>query len=328
MLPVALRRIRFFPGVLLSVIACTSTSTPRSHEGASEQRPAPPEVAAPQGSPPKAQPAGEPPSLCPLAIEPGVALGPIRVGQTREELERSGWSLEGATVTGNSTFVDLGPLKVRLCADAVYEVWLEDLRETKPCVTVGQRKIPPTMARDELTRLFEGCEDAPPRTGGAFIECANGGVRFGHGMGDFLQIRVAKAGYSIDDDCSHVLDSGAPVALPASELAPLVEQVLDLRALSPFWHPDQPGRKPVRIAPRSAFEGVQPWHKLGVPVQFVEASRARADGQPFFEVTKIDATATRLELRFEYAVEGIVGGATFKKRGDAWYMVHHEVAER
>jgi hypothetical protein len=95
----------------------------------------------------------------------------------------------------------LGPLRVSLCGDIVDEVWIEDLRQTKPCAEAKGKPVSPTIAHDVLAGRFTGCKDNR-RLGGSYDDCEEGGIRIGRGLGTYLQIRIKRRGSTLDEICS------------------------------------------------------------------------------------------------------------------------------
>ncbi|MBI3201674.1 MAG: hypothetical protein HYZ29_09040 [Myxococcales bacterium] len=311
------RRLPFLFAVALG--ACTKPSP-------SESTPSAPPVAA---APAQAAPSGPAQSgECPMAIVPGVALGPIRIGETPAELARHGLPVKATSSYDSTEFYEVGPYHAKLCGGKVVDAWIDDLRKAPDCVTVGGKKLERTIDRLQLIGLFSGCKDAPPRTGGDFKECESGGLRVGWGMGEFIQIRVGKKGTRLDDSCEMLLDDGKPVALPAAEKAKMLQKVLDLDLLAPFWHREQPGRDPLKVIENEATADKPDLTIFGSKVIWVKKGDAQQQKLPFFEFEKLTASATKARLEFRFPVEGVVGHAEFEKRGDNWYPSDKQVAER
>ena len=270
---------------------------------------------------------------CPLTIVPGVSLGPIRIGALLTSLEATGLPLAKRSTYSDTDFVEAGPFHVRACGGIIAEAWIEDLRVAPDCVKVGDKRVDRTLKRQAFEAMFDACHDTPPRIGGAFTECEGGSVRIGYGMGDFIQVRVGRPGSSLDQECADVLDDGGALTLVPHELAKLVQQTLDIDRLAPFWHPDNPGREPLRLV-RSPFlasiagPALKPTLMMfGSKVEWIEPS-ATKDGRPYFEFTKLEATKRGVELHFRYPVEGLIGSVVFLRRHDAWVLQTKNVAER
>jgi len=265
---------------------------------------------------------------CPIAIQPGVALGAIRVGETREDLERHGLPVKSTSKHESTEFLEVGPFHVELCGGKVVEVWLDDLRKAPDCVSLGGKRLDRAVAREALIAMFSDCKDAPPRTGGSFAECEASGVRIGWGMGDFIQLRVAKKGTRLDDTCEMLLDDGKPVPLPVVVKTKMLQKVLDLDLLAPFWHRDQPGRDPLKVIANDVVADRPELTIFGSKVVYVSKADAETQKLPYFELTKLSASATKARVEFRFPVEGVIGHAEFEKRFDDWGLSARHVSER
>ncbi len=312
--------------VLLS--ACTPQ---RAHVHA-----APPAVVASAGVPqvgplPQLPQLAVPHGQCPLSIVPGRALGPIRLGSPLSSLDATGLTVKKVSRHDTTEFVEAGPFRVQACGGTIVEAWIDDLQGAPDCVKVGDKPVDRAMKREAFEAMFTGCHGTEPPIGGAFTECEAGGVRIGYGMGNFIQVRVARPGADIDEECADVLDDGGVVTLAPTELAALVQRTLDIDRLAGFWHAEMPHRDPLRLV-RSPFlasiagnDVKSQLSMFGSKVAWLDAAR---DGRPYFEFTKLKATRHQVELHFRYPVEGVVGSVTFQKRGDDWQLKTKNVAER
>ncbi len=277
-----------------------------------------------------------PRSPCPLTVEPGVAFGPVLLGETVADLESAGLtvkkvsdthaevSLAGTGAVGGTDAV----LKITLCQGKIIDVWVDDLRLAPTCVAYAGKSVAPSIPREELEKLLGGCTDAPPRIGGTFESCQGGGVYVGHGMGTFLQVRVRPKAFPFDDACSVASDDGSPVTLAPSDRDAMVRDTLMLRELGPYWHVDEPGRDPLRIV-RTALVPEQTLTMFGSPVVWIDESAA-TKGTAFLRITALAATRTKATLSFEYPIEGVVGTATFSRSGGSstYRLARGEVRER
>jgi hypothetical protein len=248
---------------------------------------------------------------------PGTSFGDVRLGEP--------WP-------GGDGVGERGPLKVRACGGRVVEVWLDDLRTAPACVHLGGRPLPPKTSLDDLRRRQGDCrDDAEVRIGGAFTTCASGGLRLGYGLGEFLQIRVGRPGFDLDAECADFTDDGRPRPLPLPDRDALFQQVLDLPGLAPYWHPDQPGRRPLRavIAPAVAaalgLDAPPPALTLGgEPVVFVSPGEG---GAAHFEFSAMRSTARRVEIEVRHRLEGVTGTIVFRRRFDRWMLADARFAE-
>lgn len=323
------------PRLLIAGLLGLAACTPKTEEPV----PAAPKPADAKAAP-ESEPAPEPApgaglgpiqeGECPMDIVPGKSLGPVQLGMTRKQLEQTGFTLATSfeDTDTRTEFINAGPYRVAMCGGLVEEVWIEDLRLGPDCATHDGKPVARDIPRDDFVKLFSDCEQAPPRIGGAFYECHDGGIWIGHGLGEFIQVRVGRPGRDLDDDCSHVLDDGSHVPLEPAALAELVEKTVDSNELTDYWHVSEPGRRPLRIVGGDVL-GAQPdFKKFGEPVEWITAEQAAADGKPFLEFTKLTTTATRATFEFRYDVEGIAGTVKYVKRHDSWQHDETSLAER
>jgi hypothetical protein len=274
-----------------------------------------------------------PRNACPLTIEPGVALGPVLLGETIADLVRAGLTVENVTDTHAEVLLasvdGTDPkVKVTLCQGKIIDIWIEDLRAAPTCVVYAGSPIAPSIAREDLERALGGCSPAPPRIGGAFEGCQSGGVYVGHGLGTFLQLRVRPKGLPFDNACEIASDDGSPITLSKDERGAMLRKTLNLRELSPYWHVNLPGRDPLRIV-RTALVPEEALMMFGSPVIWIDESEA-TKGTAFLRITELSATKTRATLSFEYPVEGVTGAATFANAPSShdWRLERGEVRER
>jgi hypothetical protein len=266
---------------------------------------------------------------CPLAVVPGVALGPVRLGATREDLEHLELPTKQVSKYPDTTeFVEVGPIHTKLCAGKVVDAWIDDLRKAPDCVSVAGQKVDRAESRAAFQKRFSSCRDLPPREGGSFVECEGGGVRIGYGMGDFLQVRVAPKGSDIDDTCAIVADDGTPVPLPSDVSAKLLQKTLDLDLLAPFWHSNLPGRDPLRIAKSKAATGTPELSMFGSKVVWADKAELDKKKLPYFVFDKLESSATKVTIEFSFPPEGVHGSVMFKKRFDDWQLEQKQVYER
>jgi hypothetical protein len=217
---------------------------------------------------------------------------------------------------------------VSLCEGKVVDIWLEDLRTAPACVKYAGKPVAKNVKREALEKTFGGCTGTPPRIGGTFERCVDGGVYIGHGLGTFLQLRVRPKTVPFDATCFELTDDGTPIALSSDERAAMLRQTLNLRALSGFWHVTKPGRDPLRVVRTKDVPDFE-FMMFGSQLVWVDEAAAAA-GTAFFRVTSLRASKSRATLAFEYPVEGVIGTATFS-RGDGaseWRLVASDVHER
>jgi hypothetical protein len=278
-----------------------------------------------------AAPRPGPRTPCPLAVEPGVSFGPVALGETLETLKKAGLVLKEVSESQAELTLPGGTgegtrLGIALCDGKIIEIWIDDLRKTPACVSYQGKPLAAQTPREEVEKLFGGCSPTPPRIGGAIENCAGGGVYLGHGMGDFLQIRVRPRSFEFDDSCERARDDGSPIELPAEVRTDMLKKTLNLPVLGSHWHVDQPGRDPLRIV-RTPIVPEQPLTMFGSPAVWIPPSEA-TKGTAFLTLTDIKATRTRATLAFAYPIEGVTGTVTFLHQGKSWEIEKSEVKAR
>lgn len=335
---------RFAVGfVACSLLACTPPTQVAKDAGA----PAPASSAASASSASSAASASSVPRVSPLArlvpparpgprstavltIEPGVGFGPVLLGETVEALERAGLKVTNKS-DHHAEVVLAGTtetLKLSLCDGKVIDIWIDDLRKTTAPVMFGKDTFARTMPREDLEKALGGCTATAPRIGGAFERCQDGGVYVGHGLGDFVQLRVRPKTFPFDNTCFVVTDDGSPIALSASEREALLRAALNLPQLGSYWHVTKPGRDPLRIVRNKEVPELD-FMMFGSQVVWIDDKDATA-GSAFLRVTSVTAQKSKATLSFEYPVEGVVGAATFTRFDEksAWRLESSDVHER
>jgi len=73
----------------------------------------------------------------------------------------------------------------------INEVWVEDLRKAPDCLVYRGKKIPKTLAVQEIQKFFHSCQKPDHRYGGNLVPCENAQLTIGYGMGNFMQVRVS-----------------------------------------------------------------------------------------------------------------------------------------
>lgn len=271
-----------------------------------------------------------PRKACPLEIEPGVAFGPVLLGETVADLVAAGLTVtkvsdSHAEVTLVGTDGTDTTLKVTLCKGKIIDIWIDDLRKAPTCVTYAGKTIAPTVDREDLEKTLGGCTAAPPRIGGAFEGCRDGGVWVGHGMGTFLQIRVRPKTWAFDNTCEIATDDGSAIVLSAADKSAMLKHSLNLPELGKYWHVDKPGRDPLRIV-KTPLVSEDALMMFGSKVVWIDESEAKK-GTAFLRITGLTATKTKATLTFEYPIEGVTGTAHFAHGMNDWRLERGEVRE-
>jgi hypothetical protein len=255
----------------------------------------------------------------------------VALGETLETLRKAGLVLREVSDSQAELTLPGGTgegtrLGIALCDGKIIEIWLDDLRTAPACVSYQGKLLAPQTPREEVEKLFGGCSATPPRIGGVIENCAGGGVYLGHGMGNFLQIRVRPRSFELDDSCERARDDGSPIELPAEVRTDMLKKTLNLPALGSHWHVDQPGRDPLRLV-RTPIVPEQPLTMFGSPVVWITSSEATRS-TAFLALTDLKATRTRATLAFTYPIEGVTGTVTFLHHGKSWEIEKSEVKER
>jgi hypothetical protein len=270
-----------------------------------------------------------------MDIVPGTSFGPIALGETLDDLRRGGLVLSDVsethadvTLPGKTDTDAISKVKVSLCHGKIIEIWIDDLRSTPACVTYEGKTIAPAIPLEDLEKLVGGCKGTPPRVGGAFEQCSDGGLYLGHGMGNFLQVRVHPKDLPFDDTCAIASDDGTPIELSPKERSYLLRQTLNLNELAKLWHVDKPGRDPLRIV-KTPLVATESLKMFGSDVVWIDEADAKK-GSAYFVVTKLVATKTKATVGFSYPIEGVVGTALFAHVGgpDGFRLESASVTER
>lgn len=266
---------------------------------------------------------------CPLTIEPGVALGPVLLGETIADVEAAGFTVTKKSTTHAEVALAGGStLNVTLCEGKIIDIWIDDLRKAPACVEFNGATIASTIPREDLEKTLGGCTATEPRIGGAFERCQDGGVYVGHGMGTFIQLRVRPKSLPFDNACEIATDDGSPIALSAAEKVSMLKKALNLPELGRYWHVDKPGRDPLRIV-KTPLVPQQSFMMFGSPVVWIDEADAKK-GTAFMRITGLTATKTKATLTFEYPIEGVVATASFAHVTglNDWRLERGEVRER
>lgn len=270
----------------------------------------------------------EPPELeqkesCPLVIEPGVRLGGVAIGMTRKQLTQAGLPIKAEENAG-VVFAGVDQQKVMLCDGKVTSTWIEDIRIGPDCLEFEGSKLERDIPQPELATRLGGCAEQM-MIGGTTADC-KGGVAISYGMGEWLSIRVLRNGDSIQDDCAMILDDGQLLNIDDERLAKFVEDVANLSELSGFWHVTEPDRKPLRLLLPADLRSreLEPFRQFGMDAAYLDGPTEL----PHIEFTSIRFSETRAEVKFRYAVEGVVGTLSYRKRYDTWTQESVEVAEQ
>lgn len=109
-------------------------------------------------------------------------------------------------------------------------------------------------------------------------------------------------------------------------LQTICQMTLDLPELQKYYHPEAPGRTPVKVIKNSFLKDKISLSKFEKPVEFIEKEEADKKNIPAFEFTSINITDKTATVEFRYAVEGIKGNAEFKF-DEKWEVVSKNLVE-
>lgn len=107
----------------------------------------------------------------------------------------------------------------------------------------------------------------------------------------------------------------------------IAQKVLDLPALDIYWHTEVEGRKPLIIMANELMKSKPALFKFGEQVIY-GGEELLNDKKVFFEFKSILITDNHADVKFAYAVEGIVGEAQLEKDGIVWKVIDCSVSEK
>jgi hypothetical protein len=173
------------PLVLLLTVACT----PAQDTKPAEKKAAPEQPAEPEPEPKPEQPP-QPASGPTYALTPGEAIGPVRVGMSKAEIEALG------ILTTHPHFSAMTiPITVYYDeADKAKTIEIS-LAHTDKDVSVGDVTIPKTASIDQIRELLGDCKDPEINTGASMYPCRGGAmfIAIGSGKSDEIWLRTGKS---------------------------------------------------------------------------------------------------------------------------------------
>jgi len=110
-----------------------------------------------------------------------------------------------------------------------------------------------------------------------------------------------------------------------ADLTAVIQAVLDLPALAPYWHAELADRHPLLLAESGTTRGLS-LQMFGEPVQLVALDQVGA--RAYFQVKDVNLLAGEARVSFEYPAEGLAGTASFVRRPAGWRLVAQDIAER
>jgi|GEM_PF-2692428 len=107
---------------------------------------------------------------CPIVVKPGVGIGPLKLGESLNEIEKLGMDLK--TVQGTKTFMIVGKYTVGVNEQDRLTLIEAELGDLPNCIYFGKRKINKMSSDQQLAKIFAKCgNDNQIKVGGSSIEC-------------------------------------------------------------------------------------------------------------------------------------------------------------
>ena len=111
----------------------------------------------------------------------------------------------------------------------------------------------------------------------------------------------------------------------------ILEAIINLPQLSPFYHNELAGRTPLVIVKNSIITKAYDLKKFSTKVVFLTPEQIARNKLKAYLVVKmlhLDTRSQQAQVLFEYPIEGILGKITLKKQHHNWIVVQSEVAEK
>ncbi len=129
-----------------------------------------------------------------VEMTPGKSLGPIAIGMSRADLERSGLALQPGPIM---TWFEIGPYTVRMENDQVATIGLDGAHGL--CVRVAGQDVSLEESLEDLTQAIPGqCGPAQFNIGATVVDCAAGVMLLQHRAG--IDLRVLAATPVVEDE--------------------------------------------------------------------------------------------------------------------------------
>lgn len=110
------------------------------------------------------------------------------------------------------------------------------------------------------------------------------------------------------------------------EFAEILQQVIDAKELSPYYHADIIlDRIPLRLIKNSWVKDGIDLHKFG---RSVEVLQNPVRGTPYMNISDIQIIGASATVSFEYPPEGLVGTAQLSQEQGAWFLNSITIHER
>ena len=107
----------------------------------------------------------------------------------------------------------------------------------------------------------------------------------------------------------------------------ITQLAIDIPALQQYFHPEAPGRKPLKILVGNHVEKDWKLTKFDAAVQFVDKGDPKKTA--LLEVVTLQISGDAADAVLRYAIEGIEVKAKFSKSASgAWELTSHSLVER
>jgi hypothetical protein len=175
---------RRLPLVLLLATTCTPVQeTKEASKPAAPEQPAVEQPAEPKPAEPKPELPPQPASGPTYALAPGEAIGPVRMGMSKAEIEALG-ILDTHPQFSAMTI----PITVYYDeADKAKTIEIS-LAHTDKDVTIGEVTIPKTASIDQIRELLGDCKEPEVNIGATMYPCRGGAVFIAIGSGNSNEI--------------------------------------------------------------------------------------------------------------------------------------------
>ena len=139
-----------------------------------------------------------------------------------------------------------------------------------------------------------------------------------------LCLKRSEGAWTAVEDAFGVILVDPPIS-PDPDVREICGLTLGLPSLRPYFHSDQPGRLPVRVAIYDVMRLPLDIEMFGKKVTF--AHPEALEGEPFLVFTTFEKGEGKALVRFRYDVEGVRGEARFVKKEGRWVVARDSVVE-
>ncbi|MFS4466840.1 hypothetical protein [Maribacter sp. 2210JD10-5] len=120
-----------------------------------------------------------------------------------------------------------------------------------------------------------------------------------------------------------------PLEIPrlpdAKEIEAIMQEIIDLPELQPFYHPDKPNRLPVVFMRNDVFPYKVNLLKFGERVEFIEPSEQVGH---YFLVEEFEIKKDTVEFGLMYDIEGVMVVGNFIRNNRGWRIDDYQLIEK